>query len=132
MAGDYADLQVPGMLAFAAALISIVSKEGMYWYTRHYALQIRSSALMADAWHHRSDAFSSIGALVGIAGARMGYPIMDSIASFVIFFFIAKAAADIFKDAVDKMVDHSRDEENEKRSVTVWWKILKCLVLICY
>lgn len=115
MAGDYTDLQVPGMLAFAVAVISIAIKEAMYWHTRHYALQIHSSALMADAWHHRSDAFSSIGALVGIAKARMGYPIMDSVASFVIFFFIAKAAADIFKDAVDKMVDHSYDEETEKK-----------------
>ena len=66
------------MLALAAAVISIVSKEAMYWYTRHYAKKIDSSALMADAWHHRSDAFSSIGALVGIAGARMGFPVMDS------------------------------------------------------
>lgn len=115
ISGDYADLSVPGMLALVAAVISIVAKEAMYWYTRHYALQIHSSALMADAWHHRSDSFSSIGALVGIAGARMGYPIMDSIASFVIFFFIVKAAADIFKDAVDKMVDHACDEATEKK-----------------
>ena len=70
---------------------------------------------MADAWHHRSDAFSSIGALIGIGGARLGFPIMDSIASLVIFLFIAKAAFDIFKDAMDKMVDHSCDEETEKQ-----------------
>ena len=66
--GEYSHLQVPGMLALAAAVISIVSKEAMYWYTRYYAKKIDSSALMADAWHHRSDAFSSIGALVGIVG----------------------------------------------------------------
>ena len=59
--GEYSHLQVPGMLALAAAVISIVSKEAMYWYTRYYAKKIDSSALMADAWHHRSDAFSSIG-----------------------------------------------------------------------
>ena len=70
---------------------------------------------MADAWHHRSDAFSSIGALIGIGGARLGFPVMDSIASLVIFVFIVKAAFDIFKDAMDKMVDHSCDEETEKR-----------------
>ena len=85
----------------------------MFWYTRFYAKKIDSSALMADAWHHRSDAFSSVGALIGIAGARLGFPIMDSIASLVIFVFIVKAAFDIFKDAVDKMVDHSCDEETE-------------------
>lgn len=112
--GNYSDLQTPGVLALIAAIISIVSKEAMYWYTRHYAKKIDSSALMADAWHHRSDAFSSIGALVGIGGARLGFPVMDSIASLVIFLFIVKAAYDIFKDAMAKMVDHSCDEETEK------------------
>ena len=113
--GHYSDLQVPGMLALMAAIVSIVAKEGMFWYTKHYAKMIDSSALMADAWHHRSDAFSSIGALIGIGGARLGFPIMDSIASLVIFLFIVKAAFDIFKDAIEKMVDHSCDEEIEKQ-----------------
>ena len=113
--GNYSGLQVPGILALIAAIVSIVSKEGMYWYTRYYAKKIDSSALMADAWHHRSDAFSSIGALIGIGGARLGFPVMDSIASLVIFVFIVKAAFDIFKDAMDKMVDHSCDEETEKQ-----------------
>lgn len=112
--GNYQSLQKPGMLALVAAVVSIVTKEIMYWYTRHYAKKIDSSALMADAWHHRSDALSSVGALVGIGGAMMGFPVMDSIASIVIFVFIAKAAYDIFKDAMDKMVDHSCDEETEK------------------
>ena len=113
--GNYGDLQVPGVLALIAAIVSIVSKEAMYWYTRYYAKKIDSSALMADAWHHRSDAFSSIGALIGIGASRMGFPVMDSIASLVIFVFIVKAAFDIFKDAIDKMVDHSCDEEIEKQ-----------------
>ena len=113
--GNYGDLQVPGILALIAAVVSIVSKEAMYWYTRYYAKKIDSSALMADAWHHRSDAFSSIGALIGIGGARLGYPVMDSIASLVIFVFIIKAAYDIFKEAIDKMVDHSCDEETERQ-----------------
>lgn len=113
LSGDYANLAVPGSLAFAAAVISIAVKEGMYWYTRINAKKIDSSALMADAWHHRSDALSSVGALVGIAGARLGYPICDAIASLCICFFIAKAAYDIFKDAVDKMVDKACDEETE-------------------
>lgn len=114
MRGDYNNIAAPGILALVAAIVSIIMKEGMYWYTRFNAKKIDSSALMADAWHHRSDAFSSIGALIGIAGARMGFPIMDSIASLVIFVFIAKAAFDIFKDAMDKMVDHSCGEETEK------------------
>lgn len=66
---------------------------------------------MAEAWHHRSDALSSIGAFAGILGARLGYPILDPIASVIICLFIGKAAYDIFKDAVDKMVDKSCDDE---------------------
>lgn len=112
---EYMNLQVPGILALIAAIISIAVKEGMFWYTRYYAKKIDSSALLADAWHHRSDAISSIGALIGIAGARLGFPIMDSLASLVIFVFIVKAAYDIFMDAMDKMVDHSCDEETETK-----------------
>lgn len=114
--GSPADgLTVPGFLALAAAAVSIVSKEGMYWYTRFYAKRLDSDALMADAWHHRSDALSSVGALVGIAGARMGYPILDPIASLVICVFILKAACDIFKDAIDKMVDRSCDDLTQQQ-----------------
>ena len=69
---------------------------------------------MADAWHHRSDALSSVGALIGIGGAQLGFPVMDSIASLVICIFILKAAYDIFKDAIDKMVDKACDEETEE------------------
>ena len=111
--GKAHEIAIPGVLALIAAIVSIVSKEAMYWYTRHYALQIDSGALMADAWHHRSDALSSIGALIGIVGARMGYPIMDTVASLVICLFIIKAAYDIFIDAIKKMVDHSCDEKVE-------------------
>ncbi|MGN0578820.1 MAG: cation diffusion facilitator family transporter, partial [Ruminiclostridium sp.] len=87
LGGSYNDLQAPGVLALIAAVVSIVSKEAMYWYTRHYAKKIDSGAIMADAWHHRSDALSSVGALIGIGGAMLGFPVMDSIASLVIFFF---------------------------------------------
>ena len=100
-----ASIAIPGTLALIAAVVSIVVKEWMFWYTRSAAKKINSGALMADAWHHRSDAMSSVGAFIGILGARMGYPILDPIASVVICIFIGKAAYDIFKDAVDKMVD---------------------------
>ncbi|MCI7107232.1 MAG: cation diffusion facilitator family transporter [Lachnospiraceae bacterium] len=113
--GHYADLEVPGILALIAAIISIVTKEAMFWYTKINATRIDSAALMADAWHHRSDALSSIGALIGIGGARLGFPILDSIASLVICIFIVKAAYDIFRDAIDKMVDHACDEELEQQ-----------------
>lgn len=104
-------MAVPGALAMAAALVSIVVKEWMYRYTKRAASQIRSGALMADAWHHRSDALSSIGALVGIWGARMGLPFMDPAASFIICIFIGKAAFDVLKDSLDKMVDKACDEK---------------------
>lgn len=104
---SYLHLTVPGKLALAAAVISIVTKEGMFWYTRINAKKIRSSALMADAWHHRSDALSSVGSFVGILGARLGFPIMDPLASVIISFFILKAAFDIFLDAISKMTDHA-------------------------
>lgn len=112
-AGDYASLAVPGTLALTAAVVSVLVKEGMYQYTKVNAKRIDSGALMADAWHHRSDALSSVGALTGIAGARLGFPIADPIASAVICIFIEKAALDIFMDAVNKMVDKACEDEVE-------------------
>lgn len=114
-AGDYSQLRIPGLLALAAAILSIAVKEGMYWYTRAAARRINSGSLMADAWHHRSDALSSIGSLAGIAGARLGFPILDPIASVVICVFIVKAACDIFKDAVEKMTDQSCDQQTVQK-----------------
>ncbi len=108
--GSRGAAKVPGTVALAAAVLSILVKEWMYWYTRSAAKKINSGALMADAWHHRSDALSSIGAFIGIGGARMGFAILDPIASIVICIFIGKASYDIFKDAIDKMVDKSCDE----------------------
>lgn len=115
MSQSYAVRKAPGQLALIAAFVSIVSKELMYWYTRFFAKKIESSALMADAWHHRSDALSSVGALIGIAGARMGFLWADTIASLIICLFIEKAAYGIFMDAVDKMVDKACDEETQKQ-----------------
>ena len=115
IAGNYEQLAVPGITALIAAIVSILVKEGMFHYTKYYAVKLDSGAVMADAWHHRSDALSSVGALVGIAGARMGLPVLDSVASLVICLFIVKAAYDIFMDAVNKMVDRSCDKETEQQ-----------------
>ena len=106
---------IPGLLALIAAIVSIAAKEAMYWYTRAYGKKLRSAALMANAWHHRSDALSSVGALAGILGARLGVPAMEPVASLVICLFILKAAVDIFHDAVGKMVDRACDAETEQR-----------------
>lgn len=113
--GNYGDLAVPGALALVAAVISIVVKEGMFWYTRFYGKKVDSTALLADAWHHRSDALSSVGSFIGILGARLGFPICDPLASVVICLFIVKAAYNICKEALDKMVDKSCDDETERK-----------------
>ena len=115
IANQYDALAVPKAIALAAAVFSIIGKEAMFWYTRHYARIIHSSAFMADAWHHRSDALSSIGSLIGIAGAMLGYPVMDSIASVVICLFILKVAYDISKDALIKMLDTSCGEDYDEQ-----------------
>ncbi len=110
LSGNYEELAVPGALALVAAILSIVVKEWMFWYTKIYAKRVNCGALMADAWHHRSDALSSVGSFIGIFGARLGFPVMDSVAGVAICIFIVKAAYDIFKDAIDKMVDKSCDD----------------------
>ena len=101
---------IPGVMALVAAIFSLVIKEAMYWYTRATAKAIHSSALMADAWHHRSDALSSIGSFIGILGARLGWPILDPIASVIICLFILKAGISIFIDAIGKMTDRACDD----------------------
>ena len=108
-------LKIPGVLALVAAIVSIAVKEWMYWYTRSVAKREMSDALMADAWHHRSDALSSVGSFVGIGGALLGYPVLDAVASVVICVFIMKAAIDIFRGAIDKMVDHACDPETTRK-----------------
>jgi cation diffusion facilitator family transporter len=117
--GAYRTAQTPGLPALIAAAISIVVKEAMFWYTRSVAKRIRSSALMADAWHHRSDALSSVGALVGIGLARMGWPAGDCVASLIICLMILKAAFDIYRDSLNRMVDHSADQETVAQIRTV-------------
>ena len=101
------ELAVPGLLALIAAVVSIVVKEAMFWYTWLAAKRINSSALKAEAWHHRSDALSSVGSFAGILGARLGFPALDPVASVVICLFILKAAWDILADALGKMTDHA-------------------------
>ena len=115
IAENYDTLVVPGMIALVAAIVSIVGKEAMYWYTRYYAKIIDSAAFMADAWHHRSDAFSSVGSLIGISGAMLGFPVLDSVASVVICLFILKVSCDILWDAVRKMLDTACDADYEKK-----------------
>jgi len=116
--GSYATLAGSGAAALIAAVVSIVTKEGMFRYTKHYAKLLDSGALMADAWHHRSDALSSVGALIGIGGAMLGYSWMEPVASVVICCFILKAAVSIFIDASRKMVDRSCSSELRQQLIS--------------
>ena len=102
---------VPGSGAIFAALLSIIVKEWMYQYTKKGAQRINSPALKADAWHHRSDAFSSIGTLIGVIGAKLGWPILDSMAALVISLLIGKVSVDIYLQSIHQLIDHAAEPE---------------------
>ncbi|MCF7978403.1 MAG: cation diffusion facilitator family transporter [Chromatiaceae bacterium] len=95
----------PEPIALYAAGLSILVKEALYWYTRAYGLRVRSDLLMANAWHHRSDAISSIVVLIGVAGTLAGLPYLDSVASVIVAVMIAKIAWDLGSDATRELVD---------------------------
>ena len=107
-------LEIPTLLPLIAAVVSILVKEGMYHYTMHYAKKLDSQAFKADAWHHRSDAISSVGSFIGIGLAKLGFPVMDPIASLLICLLILKVAYDICREAINKMLDTSVSSESVK------------------
>ncbi|MCL1997207.1 MAG: cation diffusion facilitator family transporter [Turicibacter sp.] len=115
LSGEYAEAEIPGIIALVAAITTIVVMGLLYIYKRNVAKKINSGALLADAWHHLSDSLSSIGTFIGILGARLGFPILDPLAAVLICLFIFKVAYDIFRDAVGKMTDKSCDEEMESK-----------------
>lgn len=108
--GNSGNQKIPGIPALVAAIVSIITKEAMYWYTKIAAKKINSGALMADAWHHRSDALSSIGSLAGIMSARFGLLFMDPLAGVIISLMIIISSVTIFMDAIWKMTDRSCDK----------------------
>ena len=110
---------IPGRIALVGAAASIGLKEYMYRYTHDAALKTKSDALMADAWHHRSDALSSIGSLVGVIGSRLGFTILDPIAGLLIAFLIIKAGWDIFIDATEKLTDAALSKEKVDKMINV-------------
>ena len=113
--GEHGSIEIPTMLPLIAAVVSIAVKEGMYRYTMHYARILDSAAFRADAWHHRSDAISSVGSFIGIGMAKLGFPVMDPIASLVICALILKVAFDISRDAMNRMLDTSCGNAFEQR-----------------
>ncbi len=110
LSGNAEVLSVPTLLPLIAAMMSIAVKLWLYCFTRAAARKMDSPALMANAWNYRSDVFSSLGSLAAIAGARLGLPILDPVASAVICLLILKAAYEICRDAINQMVDASCDE----------------------
>ncbi len=107
-----AELPVPGWIAFVAAVISIISKEGMYRYTIKCARDLGSDALAANAWHQRSDAFSSVGTALGIGGAILlggSWAVLDPLAAVVLSFFIFKVAGEIFYKSINELLEASLD-----------------------
>ena len=112
-------LTAPGFLALLAAVISIIVKEIMFHYTMRTAKKIASSSMEADAWHHRSDALSSIGSFIGILGSRLGLPILDPLCSVLICILIVKASIEIFMQATEEMLDTACDDETNKEIIDV-------------
>ena len=111
-------LQAPSLLALIAAVISIVVKEALYRYTVKRGKALGSSSVVANAWHHRSDALSSIGTAIGIGGAVFlgeQWRILDPIAAVVVSIFIIKVAVELIKPCIDELVERSLPEEVEQR-----------------
>jgi cation diffusion facilitator family transporter len=115
-------LQKPEMIAFWAALISIVCKEGLFQYTKIVGKQINSQAIIANAWHHRSDAFSSIGVAIGIAGAIFlgdKWVVLDPVAGVVVSFFIMKTAIELSLPSIQELMEASLPKETVKKIETL-------------
>ncbi len=105
------NLDTPKPIALYAALTSIAVKEAMYWYTIITARKVKSIAMEADAWHHRSDAISSVGTLIGIAGARMGFKFLDPVAGIIVSLILIKVGVEFYLKATDQLVDQSADNK---------------------
>lgn len=113
------DVQVPTFLPLIISVISIVIKEYQYRITIKVAKKINSPSLKADAWHHRSDALSSVAAFIGIGGSLLGFKALDPIATVIVGLFVAKVGLDIFKDAINELMDYSIDEKDESQIITI-------------
>jgi cation diffusion facilitator family transporter len=115
-------LTQPGILALVAALVSIVMKEAIFQYTKRKADQLDSQAMRANAWHHRSDALSSIGTAIGIGGAIIlgeRWAVLDPIASIVVGALIVKVAFDLLKNGMGELMEQSLPDEVENEILTI-------------
>ena len=115
-------LEAPSILAFVAAAVSIVSKEILYQYTVYKGKKFNSKAVIANAWHHRSDAFSSIGTLIGIGGAIFlgeKWRVLDPVAAFVVSLFIIKVSVELVKPCLDELLEKSLPKEMEDKILAI-------------
>jgi len=101
----------PGALALLVALVSVLSKEAIYQYTARAGRRLRSNMLLANAWHSRSDAISSIVVALGIGGAMLGYPYLDAIAAVAVALMIAKIGWDLLWKSLQELIDTSLEDE---------------------
>ena len=116
------ELEAPGMIALYAALVSIVLKEALFQYTKKTGEKVNSKSVVANAWHHRSDAFSSIGTAAGIGGAILlgdSWRVLDPIAAVIVSFFIIKVAWKLFKPCIDELIEASLPEETEREIIGI-------------
>lgn len=111
------EVKVPTLIPLVVAVISIAIKEYQYRITIKVAKKINSPSLKADAWHHRSDALSSVAAFIGIGGAMLGYKILEPIATIVVALIVCKVALEIFTNSMNELMDVSIDEEQEKQII---------------
>jgi cation diffusion facilitator family transporter len=105
------EIAIPALFTLVIAAISIFSNEGLYHATRKVAQKIRSPLLEANAWHHRSDAISSIVVLIGIGATYIGYPLLDAIAAILVALMIAKIGLDLSRQSVQELVDTALEPE---------------------
>lgn len=111
-------LESPTMLALWAALISLLFKEGLYRYTIYWGRKLNSSVVVANAWHHRSDAYTSVAAFIGIGGAILlgsRWSVLDPLAAAVVSIFILKSGYDLIKPGIDELMEKSLDDSQIQR-----------------
>lgn len=110
-------LSAPGQLAFWVALFSIITKELLFQYTVRVGRKLKSNIMMANAWHHRADAISSLAAMIGIGGALMGFPILDPAAAIAVAFFVSKVSFEIGGEAIKELTDSAASIDEETREL---------------
>ncbi|SES99719.1 cation diffusion facilitator family transporter [Anaerobranca gottschalkii] len=120
------NIVAPEISALWAVLLSIVAKEGMYQYTAYVGKKIKSSAVIADAWHHRTDSLSSVAALIGIGGARLGYPQLDPLAGIFVAGMIIYSGVKIYLTAIHELMDKAPDLEVIEKIKDIALKVNGC------